>query len=131
MIVLDTHIWVWFIDSPQILSPVAAEAIADAQKGSAVYISAVSAWEIYMLEEKGRLELKISALDWVRRCEKLSFLKFVPVDNEIARVAVQLPGELHPDPADRMIVATSLTLGAPLVTKDKRILQFQHIETVW
>jgi PIN domain nuclease of toxin-antitoxin system len=84
-----------------------------------------------MLEKKGRLEFKISALDWVRRCERLSFLKFVPVDNEIARVAVQLPGELHPDPADRMIVATSLILGAPLVTKDRRILEFQHVETVW
>ena len=131
MIVLDTHVWVWCMDNPQMLSPAAAEAIADAQKSSAVYISAISAWEIYMLEKKGRLEFKISALDWVRRCERLSFLKFVPVDNEIARVAVQLPGELHPDPADRMIVATSLILGAPLVTKDRRILEFQHVETVW
>ena len=131
MIVLDTHVWVWYMDNPQMLSPAAAEAIADAQKSSAVYISAISAWEIYMLEKKGQLEFKISALDWVRRCERLSFLKFVPVDNEIARVAVQLPGELHPDPADRMIVATSLILGAPLVTKDRRILEFQHVETVW
>jgi PIN domain nuclease of toxin-antitoxin system len=131
VIVLDTHVWVWYINSPDDLSSRALEAIADAKEDSAVYISSISAWEIYMLESNGRLEMKIPALSWVRKCERLSFLKFVPVDNEIVRLAVQLPEEFRPDPADRMIIATSLILGASLVTKDRRILDYEHVQTIW
>ena len=65
------------------------------------------------------------------RCERLSFLRFVPLDNEIARLAVGLPEPYHSDPADRMIIATARYLGAVLVTKDRRIREYEHVSTVW
>ena len=84
-----------------------------------------------MLEYKGRLSMRIPAIDWIRKCEGLSFLRFVPLDNEIARQAVYLPGDLHPDPADRITVATACTLNASVITKDTRILEYPHVRSVW
>lgn len=130
MIILDTHSWIWFIDSPSKLSPLAAEAIEESRSSSQVYISSISTWEIYMLEQKGRLRLKISATEWVRRCERLSFLQFIAVDNEIARLAVCLP-DFHSDPADRIIVATAQITGAQIVSRDSKILNYKHVQSVW
>jgi PIN domain nuclease of toxin-antitoxin system len=82
-----------------------------------------------MLERRGRLELRIPAVLWVEKCERLSFFHFVPADNTIARLAVELPEPIHSDPADRIIIATALSLGATLVTKDRKILAYPHVKT--
>jgi PIN domain nuclease of toxin-antitoxin system len=84
-----------------------------------------------MLLRKGRLELAMPVEDWVSRSEALPFLQFVPFDNRIALRSNRLPGTLHEDPADRAIIATALTLGAPLVTKDAKIRDYPHVRTVW
>ena len=62
---------------------------------------------------------------------KLPFLSFVPVDNSIAVKSVLLPEPLHKDPADRIIISTAVTLGAALVTKDEKILNYPYVETIW
>ncbi len=128
VIVLDTHIWVEYIDDPSRLSKPALEAIRGGQEP--VGISSISAWEVHMLEKKGRLELRIPARLWVEKCERLALFHFVPVDNTIARLAVELPDPFHADPADRIIVATALSLGATLVTKDRKILSYPHVKTL-
>ena len=130
MIVLDTHIWIWYIDSPDILSPNALKAIEKAKENDSVYISSISSWEIYMLEKKGRLIFKIPASLWITKCERQSFFRFVPVDNDIARLAVDLNEPLHSDPADRIIIATAKSLGFPLVTKDEKIVSYCDLETI-
>lgn len=130
MIVLDTHIWIWYIDSPDILSPNALQAIEKAKQNDSVYISSISSWEIYMLEKKGRLKFKIPASLWIKKCERQSFFRFVPVDNDIARLAVDLNELLHSDPADCIIIATARSLGAPLVTQDEKILSYDNLETI-
>jgi PIN domain nuclease of toxin-antitoxin system len=68
---------------------------------------------------------------WVAKSEALPFLHFVPVDNAIAIKSVKLPDPFHPDPADRIIIATALTLGFPLVTRDEKILDYPHVRTTW
>lgn len=73
----------------------------------------------------------MSAADWVARAAGLPFLHFVPVDNQIALRSIELPGDLHDDPADRLIVATALGLGLPLVTKDRRLHDYPHLRTIW
>jgi PIN domain nuclease of toxin-antitoxin system len=83
-----------------------------------------------MLEQRGRLELRIPAALWVEKCERLAFFHFVPVDNTIARLAVDLPKPIRADSADRIIIATALSFGATLVTKDKKILQYPHVKTL-
>lgn len=128
MIVLDTHIWVGYVDDPGSLP----EPALDAVRGSrgAVGISSISIWEVCMLEQRGRLELRIPARVWIEKCERLALFHFVPVDDIIARLAVELPGTLHADPADRIIIATALSLGATLVTRDRKILDYPHVKTL-
>ena len=69
--------------------------------------------------------------DWVAASEAIPFFDFVPVSNSIALKSVQLPGVLHNDPADRIIIATAISLGAVLVTKDEKIRNYQYVKTVW
>ena len=73
----------------------------------------------------------MSANDWVAASEALPFVEFVPVNNSIALKSVQLPGPLHNDPADRIIIATAVSLGAVLVTKDEKIRSYPHVKTAW
>ncbi len=69
--------------------------------------------------------------EWIRKTEKLSFIKFIPIDNQIALKSVNLPQPLHNDPADRIIIATAISEGASLITKDDRIINYPHIKTIW
>lgn len=84
-----------------------------------------------MLVERGRLRLAVDVRDWLYRCEALPFLTFVPVSNAIAVESVRLPDFPHADPADRIIAATALSLGAALVTKDDKLRSYPHLKTVW
>ena len=84
-----------------------------------------------MLVARGRLELTLDVADWVAKSEALPFLAFVPLTNAIAIRSVRLPGEFHEDPADRIIVATAMTMGAPVVSKDTKIRSYPHVEAVW
>lgn len=131
MIVLDTHAWIWWLSNPDEISRAAREAIDGAMDKEEVLISSISTWEISLLVRKGRLELTMPVEDWVARSEALPFIQFVPLDNRIALRSNQLPGEIHDDPADRIIVATALTLGVPLVSKDTRIRDYPHVATIW
>ncbi len=131
MIVLDTHVWIWWVSSPVWLSETAKRIIDEAVTGKNIYISSISAWEVANLVSRGRLKLTTSAPDWVAASETLPFFNFVPVTNSIALKSVQLPGALHNDPADRIIIATAVSLGAILVTKDEKIRNYPHVKTAW
>ncbi|MEN6468073.1 MAG: type II toxin-antitoxin system VapC family toxin [Smithella sp.] len=131
MIVLDTHAWIWWVSSPEFLSETAKQAIDEAATGRNVFISSISTWEIAMLVSRGRIKLTMSPADWVAASEALPFFDFVPVSNSIALKSVHLPGILHHDPADRIIIATAVSLGAVLVTKDEKIRNYPHVKTVW
>ena len=131
MIVLDTHVWIWWVSSTGRLSTAARQAIAQARTEQALRVSSISAWEVAMLVARGRLELTIDTADWIARSESLPYLRFVPIDNRIALRSVRLPGDAPDDPADRMIAATALVLGAKLVTKDNRMRSYPHVETIW
>ena len=131
MIVLDTHIWLWWISNPDYLSPSAQHAIDFAISEKGIIISSISTWEVALLVEKGRLELSIEVRDWVRKTEDLPFVRFMPVDNTIALRSINLPDNFHPDPADRIIAATAMTMGLPLVTKDDKFINYHHVKTIW
>jgi PIN domain nuclease of toxin-antitoxin system len=96
-----------------------------------VHVSSISAWEVALLVRRGRLELSMDVADWVAKSEALPFLRFVPVDNGIALRSVLLPAPLHNDPADRIIIATTLQLGATLITKDEKLRAYPHVRTAW
>jgi PIN domain nuclease of toxin-antitoxin system len=131
VIVLDTHVWVWWVNGTPSLSRRARRAIGVATRNAAVYVSSISVWEVAQLVAKGRLELSMSVESWVAKSEAMPFLHFVPVDNAIAIKSVHLPERFHRDPADRIIVATSSILGFPVITRDRRIRKYAHVKTVW
>jgi PIN domain nuclease of toxin-antitoxin system len=131
MIVLDTHTWIWWVSSPAFLSETANSIIDGAVAEKNIFISAISTWEVAILVSRGRLKLTMNAGDWVAASEALPFLNFVPVSNSIALKSVELPGVLHNDPADRIIIATAVSMGAILVTKDEKIRNYPHVKTVW
>lgn len=131
MIVLDTHAWLWWISNPEKLGAAAASSIEQAMTKNGILLSSISTWEIALLVDKGRLTLSIDVRDWVRKTESLPFVRFMPVDNTIALRSVSLPGAFHADPADRIITATALTTGMPLVTKDEKIRACSFIQTIW
>ena len=131
MIVLDTHVWLWWISNPEILPTSASNVIEQAINKKSIVISSISTWEIALLAEKGRLKLSIDVRDWVRKTESLPFVRFMPVDNTISLRSVALPGQFHADPADRIITATAMTMGLPLITKDEKIIAYPHVSTIW
>lgn len=131
MILLDTHTWIWWVASPDEISQAAREEIDRAMERKEILISSISCWELTLLVRKGRLELTMPVEEWIARSEALPFVRFVPLDNRIALRSNRLPGEIHEDPADRIIIATALTLGAALVSKDTRIRDYPHLETIW
>ena len=116
MIVLDTHVWVWFVSNPELLSKPAKKAINAAMAQKKIFISSISAWEVALLVDKKRLELTLDITDWIAKSEKLQFFQFIPVDNSVAVKSVNLPQPLHSDPADRIIIATAITIAASVVT---------------
>ncbi|MFI5310366.1 MAG: type II toxin-antitoxin system VapC family toxin [Gemmatimonadales bacterium] len=132
MIVLDTHALIWWVSDPKRVPARARRLIAAAvSEGEPVAVSSISLWEVAMLVARKRLALTIDTSAWIAHVEALPFLSFIPVDNQIAVRAVQLEDFPHRDPADRMIIATALGLGAPLVTADARIRAYRPLKTAW
>jgi len=84
MIMLDTHVWLWFISNLELLSKKANRAVDSALRKEKIFISSISAWEIAHLVYDKRLHLTLDAADWVAQSERLPFFEFVSVDNAIA-----------------------------------------------
>ena len=132
MIVLDTHVLVWWVANPEKLSKRAQEKIArEVKKGGQLLASSISVWEIYLLVAKNKLSFSVDVDTWLEKVESLPFMQFVPVDNKIAAKSVNLPEPLHSDPTDRIIIATALQNGADLITSDKRILAYPSVRSIW
>jgi PIN domain nuclease of toxin-antitoxin system len=127
LIVLDTHAWIWWNAEPDKLSGLARQAIDDADE---VGICPISCWELAMLVSKGRLKLDRAPLEWVNEALSDDFCKVIPISPAIAVTAGTLEG-FHGDPADRLIVATAIQTGVPLVTRDRQIRDFGRVDSVW
>lgn len=132
MIVLDTHVLIWWGTNDPSLSQAAHAAIKEElQPEGVILVSAITAWEIAMLVKHGRLALTMDADTWLDTVATVSNLRFVPVDTHIAIRSVDLPGEFHKDPADRIIVTTAREHAAVLITADSKIRDYAYVHTIW
>lgn len=132
MIVLDTHVLVWWVNDGKKLSISARQYIKNCEKKEgSILVSSISVWEIAMLIDKGRIQLSMEMDAWLKEIGKIKTIHFVPVDNDIAIKATQLPGQFHKDPADRMIVSLARQFALPLLTADEKILHYPHVKGVW
>ncbi|WP_419948426.1 type II toxin-antitoxin system VapC family toxin [Candidatus Palauibacter sp.] len=121
MILLDTQILVWIRTGDGRIGKRARRRIDKALQDGDLAVSAISFWEIAMLQEKARLEIRLDVASW-RRSLLRDGLVEIPVDGATGIRATRLRG-FHSDPADRLIVATALA-GHRLVTADRRILKW-------
>ena len=124
-LVLDTHVWIWVMEGVESrLSAATVAFLEDAGGRSGLAISAVSVWEVAMLEAKGRISLSRSIDEWTKAALTAPGVRLVELSPEIAIESTRLPGDLHGDPADRMIIATTRILGGTLVTCDRYIVEY-------
>lgn len=126
MIVVDTHAWLWWAAYKHLLSPPADAALDNAD---ALGIAAITLWEIAMLVEKKRITLDRDVLAWLQETIRTTRVTVLPLTPQIAVAATAFP-ELR-DPSDRLIAATALTHGVPLITKDERIQRSGLVATIW
>lgn len=128
MIVLDTHVWVWWAQGDAKLPRAAAERI-ELEEASGIGISAISCWEIAKLVEHDRLALPLPVEEWLTTALSYPGMELVPISPRIAVESTQLPGEFHNDPADQLIVATARVLNCVLLTADSKIRRYPHVST--
>lgn len=133
-LLLDTHVWLWAVEGDDAaLSAGVIEAIGASSRSGGVLISAISVWEVAMLESKGRISLARPVDEWVRAALRAPGVRLLPLTPEIAIDSTRLPGTPHGDPADRMLIASARVAGARLVTCDAAIVDYAsdgHVEVV-
>jgi len=119
-VVLDTNALVWSLEGDKALGSRAARSIERAVSDGVAYVSAISFWELALKIRKGKFALGRPLTDWRASVLRLG-IREVPVDGMIGISANELRN-LHDDPADRLIIATAMELGAMLATSDSRLL---------
>jgi PIN domain nuclease of toxin-antitoxin system len=124
-LLLDTHIALWLDSGSERLLP-ATRTLIDTcwQAGGSILLSAVTAWEIALLVDTGRIHLDISVEGWVERFVGRPGIDAVPLSHHAAARAYRLDRLEHRDPGDRLLIATAIELACPLVTYDARIADF-------
>lgn len=127
MIVLDTHIWIWWVhDDPQL--PPTYKTYLQTQEANGFGICAISCWEVAKLVEIGRLSVPIPVADWLDQALAYPGMRLLDLSPRIAVESTQLPGTFHRDPADQLIVATARVYNCPLVTLDGKIRAYPHVQ---
>jgi PIN domain nuclease of toxin-antitoxin system len=129
MILLDTHIWVWWVDDSQQLTDRQRHVIQDNVR-SGLGVSAISCWEVAKLVEYRRLELACAIEEWMAQAVAYPGIQLLELTPQIAIESTKLPGNFHRDPADQIIVATARLYDIPLLTVDSRILPYSHVRTL-
>jgi PIN domain nuclease of toxin-antitoxin system len=129
--VLDTHAWVWWVAADRRLSRRARTAIDRAVRRRELYLSTYSVWEMAKKVEKGQLALDRPLDEWLDAALPSNGLQLVDLTRPILVDSCRLPQPFHGDPADQIIVATTRSLSATLVTKDARLRDYPHVRTAW
>jgi len=118
-LLLDTHAWLWMAAGQPLRN---SDRLNAAENEGRLCLSPISCWELGLLVARGRVVLGQPLSDWLPEC--LERLKVVDLTPEIAVESSFLPGSLHNDPADRLLVATARARDATLATRDGKLLDY-------
>jgi len=128
---LDTHTWVWWYMHPQKLSRKVTNLIGDTNGYDELLLSAISPWEFCKLLEKGRMAISCNPEDWLNAAFDLPKLRLINLSPVLAYRSTVLPPPFHNDPGDQIIVATARQEDAVILTKDRNILKYKHVKSLW
>ena len=126
MILLDAHIWVWWVSQPDRLQSANRE-LLEAGPDRAFGVSIISCWEVAKLVEYGRLKLDRGVALWIENALAEPGVSLLHLNPQIVVESTQLPQPFHRDPADQLLVATARVLQCPLMTEDGRIAAYPHV----
>ena len=130
MILLDTHVVIWLALEPGRISKRARAAIQETrQRGEGLAVSDITLLEIATIENKGRIKLNASLEAFLAEIEARFIV--LPITGRICVSALALPATYPRDPADRVIGATALVEGLPLITADDGIRRSKTLKTIW
>lgn len=129
VIVLDTHALLWWALDPQHLSERALHVLEGMEREGG-FASAISIWELGLKVKRKKLELPITIEELAQRIVRGNVVELLPVDTNTWLRSLALDWA-HPDPADRVIVATALARNVPLLTKDQVIRDFAGVASIW
>ena len=128
---LDTHSWVWWHMNPKNLSLKVKVLIGDTSRYDEILLSAISPWEFSKLLEKGKIGISCDPEDWINAALDMPKLRLVHLSPVLAYRSTILPQPFHDDPADLIIVATAREENATILTKDKNILAYKYVRSLW
>ena len=124
MLLLDTHIWLWWINAtPEKLPPHLIDRI---ESDETVAVSSISCFEVEWLARHGRIELNICLDDWFSSAISEAGIMCLPITEPIARLAASLP-EHHKDPQDRLIIASAILHNSAVISADKQFPLYEEI----
>jgi PIN domain nuclease of toxin-antitoxin system len=125
-ILLDTHVFVWLLQNSRRISTPVYQEIETAADNDELFVSAITPWEIAMLVAKQRLGLNRDVADWLAAALALPGVHLEPLSPAVAVASTRLPWEVHPDPADRILLATARHLDAILISADRQMLTYSE-----
>jgi PIN domain nuclease of toxin-antitoxin system len=126
LILLDTHMWYWWVgESPRLLAKY--RDLIDLHAKDGLGLSIISVWEVAKKNQLGKLELDRPLKEWIEIALKFPNLQLLPLTREIVLDATALPDGFRSDPADEIIVATARVLGLPLLTADEKLCAYPQV----
>ncbi|NER39536.1 MAG: type II toxin-antitoxin system VapC family toxin [Oscillatoria sp. SIO1A7] len=128
VIILDIHIWIWWLDNNSRLTERLRQIIASHQSNG-LGVSIFSCWEVEKLVEKNRLKLACSVDEWLNVALAYPGVQLLELTLPIVLKATQLEG-FHNDPADQIIVATAQIHNCPLLTADTKIVNYPYVQVL-
>lgn len=125
-LLLDTHVWLWLaFGASEKIRASTRKVLEQASTDQPLLISIISVWEVALLEAKQRLSLPMTVEAWIERALDRPDIRLIGLERTRTVIdSCHLPGDFHPDPADRLLVATARRENAVLVTHDKKILDY-------
>jgi PIN domain nuclease of toxin-antitoxin system len=127
LIVLDTHIWIWWVQGDDSLTAARRLAIPT-HEATGLGVSAISCWEVAKLVEGNRIDFGRPVAEWIAAALAYPGVTLLPLTPEIAVEACSLPGVIHKDPADQILIATARVWKCPLMSQDRKIIDYANVE---
>ncbi len=130
-VLLDTNAFLWWLHDQRKITPRARKSISAAEANGRILVSAISIWEVAVKCRLGKLNLPLDINAWFEKAREYPAIIIEPLSPKDAIASTLLPGDFRNDPADRIIIAIARRIGCPLITSDKSIINYSHVNTIW